>query len=76
MVKDLKEGIADMVLFASITVAVEKEGDVYRAYAYGRNEENIAIAKSFDSGLAISSLFETLRVMALDKEVEAITGTK
>lgn len=62
-----------MVLFASITVAVEKEGNVYRAYAYGRNEDNIAIAKSFDSGLAVSALFEQLRVMALDKEVENIT---
>lgn len=62
-----------MVLFASITVAVEKEGNVYRAHAYGRNEDNIAIAKSFDSGLAVSALFEQLRVMALDKEVENIT---
>ena len=74
MVKDQRK--AGMVLFASITIAVEKEGDVYRAYAYGRNEENIAIAKSFDSGLAISALFEQLRVMGLDKEVEAITGEK
>lgn len=59
-----------MVLFASITVAVEKDGNVYRAYAYGRNDENIAIAKSFDSGLAVSSLFEQLRVIALGNDAK------
>lgn len=59
-----------MVLFASITIAVEEEGDIYIAYAYGRNEENIAIAKSFDSGLAISSLFEKLRCIALESEAK------
>ena len=59
-----------MVLFASITIAIEKEGDVYRAYAYGRNEENIAISKAFDSGLAVSSLFEQLRVNALESEAK------
>lgn len=59
-----------MVLFAGITIAVEKEGNVYRAYAYGRNEENIAISKSFDSGLAVSSLFEQLRVIALESEAK------
>lgn len=66
----IPKGDGVMILFASITVAVEKEGDIYRAYAYRRNEENIAIAKSFDSGLAISSLFEQLRVIALESEAE------
>lgn len=61
-----------MVLFSKIWVHVEKEGNVYRAFACSE-EENIASVKAFESGLAISSLFETLRVMALDKEVDNIT---
>jgi hypothetical protein len=61
-----------MVLFSGMYINVEKEGNVYRAFACNEYD-NIASVKAFESGLAISSLFEKLRGMALDKEVELIT---
>ena len=57
-----------MKLFEKITVSVEKEGDKFRAYAFNEKEENITSSKSFDSGLAISQVFENLRVLALEAD--------
>ena len=59
-----------MKLFEKITVCVDREGGIYRPYAFNEKEENINSSKSFDSGLATSQVFENLRVMALEAEAK------
>ena len=59
-----------MKLFEKITVCVDREGDKFRAYAFNEKEENITSSKSFDSSLAVSQVFENLRVMALEAEAK------
>lgn len=57
-------------LYSQISIAVEKEGTVYRAFAYDKRGNNVSSAKAFDSGLAVSGLFENLRNIALETEAE------
>ena len=57
-----------MILFENLTIAVEKEGDVYRAYAFNSvTEENIASCKCDREGGAIAGLFDDLRTYATNK---------
>jgi hypothetical protein len=49
-----------MILLNNITIAVEKEGNIYRAYAYNKDEESVAFAKSYDPAIALTELSEKL----------------
>ena len=57
-----------MILFENLTIAVEKEGDVYRAYAFNSvTEENIASCKCEREGGAVAGLFHDLRTYVINK---------
>ena len=57
-----------MTLFESLAIAVEKEGDLFRAYAFNAvTEENIASCKCEREGGAIAGLFKDLRNIAINK---------
>ena len=57
-----------MILFQNLTIAVEKEGDIYRAYAFNSvTEENIASCKCEREGGAIAGLFHDLRIDVINK---------
>lgn len=57
-----------MILFENLTIAVEKEGDIYRAYAFNSvKEENIASCKCEREGGAVAGLFHDLRIDATNK---------
>ena len=57
-----------MILFENLTIAVEKEGDVFRAYAFNAvTEENIASCKCEREGGAVAGLFHNLKVYAIEK---------
>ena len=57
-----------MILFQNLSMAVEKDGDIFRAYAFNSvTEENIASCKCEREGGAISGLFHDLRIHAINK---------
>lgn len=57
-----------MILFENLTIAVDKEGDVYRAYAFNSvMEENIASCKCEREGGAVAGLFHDLKIDAINK---------
>jgi hypothetical protein len=57
-----------MILFENLAIAVEKEGDIFRAYAFNAvTEENIASCKCEREGGAIAGLFNDLRNVAINK---------
>ena len=56
-----------MNLFENITIKVEQEGDLYRAYAYSATENNIASHKASIQYMAVARLFQDLREIACDK---------
>lgn len=57
-----------MILFENLTIAVEKEGDIFRAYAFNAvTEENIASCKCEREGGAVDGLFHDLKVDAINK---------
>lgn len=57
-----------MILFENLSIAVDKEGDVSRAYAFNAvTEENIASCKCEREGGAIAGLFNDLRNDAIKK---------
>ena len=57
-----------MILLENLTIAVDKVGDIYRAYAFNSvMEENIASCKCEREGGAISGLFDDLRTYATNK---------
>ncbi len=50
-----------MILFENLTIAVEKEGDIFRAYAFNAvTEQNIKSVKYIDRENAITALFHEL----------------
>lgn len=56
-----------MILLENITIAVEPENGIYRAYAYNSDGESIASCKSTRDYGAVAGLFETLRNKANDE---------
>ena len=57
-----------MILFENLTIAVEKEGDLFRAYAFNVvTEESIASCRCERQGGAIAGLFKDLRNIAINK---------
>ena len=57
-----------MLLFENLTIAVDKDGDIFRAYAFNSaTEENIASCKCEREGGAIAGLFHDLRIDATNK---------
>ena len=57
-----------MLLFENLTIAVDKDGDIFRAYAFNAvTEENIASCKCEREGGAIAGLFHDLRTYAINK---------
>ena len=50
-----------MILFENLAIAVEKEGDIFRAYAFNAvTEQNIKSVKYIDRENAITALFHEL----------------
>ena len=50
-----------MILFENLAIAVEKEGDTFRAYAFNAvTEQNIKSVKYIDRENAITALFHEL----------------
>jgi hypothetical protein len=50
------------ILYENLTIAIDKEGDIYRAYAFNSiTEENVASCKCTRPEGAISGLFEDFR---------------
>lgn len=57
-----------MLLFENLTIAVDKDGDIFRAYAFNAvTEENIASCKCEREGGAVAGLFHDLRTYAINK---------
>ena len=57
-----------MILYENITIAVDKEGEVWMAYAYdAKTEQNISSCKCTREGGAIAGLFNDLRNEAIKK---------
>lgn len=57
-----------MKLFENITIEVDKEGDIYRAFAYdSATGENIETVKCDRIGGAIGGIFTELRSIANEK---------
>ena len=57
-----------MILFENLTIAVNKEDDIYRAYAFNSaTEENISYCKCSREGGAVSGLFHNLKIDAINK---------
>lgn len=58
-----------MILIKNLTIEVEKEGNVYRAYAHSEGE-NVSICKSTRINGAVSGLFANLKDVANEKTHE------
>ena len=57
-----------MILFENLAIAVEKEGDTFRAYAFNpATEENIASCKCEREGGAVAGIFHELRNKAINR---------
>jgi len=56
------------VLYENLTIAIDQEGDIFRAYAFNaETEQNVATCKCSRKDGAVSGLFETLRKDANNK---------
>lgn len=57
-----------MILFENLTIAVEKEGDIFRAYAFNAvTLDNVGYFKADNTEDAVAGLFELLKATAICK---------
>ena len=56
------------ILYENLTIAIDQEDDIFRAYAFNAvTEQNVATCKRSRKDGAVSGLFETLRKDANEK---------
>ena len=57
-----------MILFEKLTIAIEKEGDIFRAYAFNAvTLDNVEYYKADNKEDAVAGLFDILKATAIGK---------